>query len=85
MLLAAIGIATDEGVSDAAICTCFGEAFSGVGRRFQVQGRIDSAAVMLNSVDDYGHHPKEVEATIKAARASHPYRRLSNDVPTAPF
>ena len=60
--LAAIGVATDEGVSDGAICRAL-EGFSGVGRRFQVQ-------------DDFGQHPKEVEATIKAARQSHPDRRL---------
>ncbi len=73
--LAAIGIATDEGVSDAAIARAL-EGFSGVGRRFQVQGEyaLDEGTVKL--VDDYGHHPKEVEATIKAARASHPDRRL---------
>jgi UDP-N-acetylmuramate--alanine ligase len=73
--LAAIGIATDEGVSDAAIARAL-EGFSGVGRRFQVQGEypLDDGTVKL--VDDYGHHPKEVEATIKAARASHPDRRL---------
>ncbi|OTG85024.1 UDP-N-acetylmuramate--L-alanine ligase [Acinetobacter sp. ANC 4648] len=73
--LAAIGIATDEGVSDAAIARAL-ESFSGVGRRFQVQGQfsLDDGDVKL--VDDYGHHPKEVEATIKAARASHPDRRL---------
>ncbi len=73
--LAAIGVATDEGVSDAAICRAL-EGFSGVGRRFQVQGEyaLDQGTVKL--VDDYGHHPKEVEATIKAARQSHPDRRL---------
>ena len=73
--LAAIGIATDEGVSDAAICRAL-ESFSGVGRRFQVQGEFEIDGGNVKLVDDYGHHPKEVEATIKAARASHPDRRL---------
>ncbi|OTG64241.1 UDP-N-acetylmuramate--L-alanine ligase [Acinetobacter silvestris] len=73
--LAAIGIATDEGVSDAAIA-CALEGFSGVGRRFQVQGQFALGDGDVKLVDDYGHHPKEVEATIKAARASHPDRRL---------
>ncbi|MDQ8934244.1 UDP-N-acetylmuramate--L-alanine ligase [Acinetobacter rudis] len=73
--LAAIGIATDEGVSDASICRAL-EGFSGVGRRFQVQGEYAIADGMVKLVDDYGHHPKEVEATIKAARQSHPDRRL---------
>jgi UDP-N-acetylmuramate--alanine ligase len=73
--LAAIGIATDEGVSDAAISRAL-ESFSGVGRRFQVQGEFELGEANVKLVDDYGHHPKEVEATIKAARASHPDRRL---------
>lgn len=73
--LAAIGIATDEGVSDAAIARAL-ESFSGVGRRFQVQGEFELDQGNVKLVDDYGHHPKEVEATIKAARASHPERRL---------
>lgn len=73
--LAAIGVATDEGVSDAAISRAL-EGFSGVGRRFQVQGEFALADGTVKLVDDYGHHPKEVEATIKAARASHPERRL---------
>lgn len=73
--LAAIGIATDEGVSDEAIARAL-ESFSGVGRRFQVQGQFALGDGDVKLVDDYGHHPKEVEATIKAARASHPDRRL---------
>lgn len=73
--LAAIGIATDEGVSDAAIARAL-ESFSGVGRRFQVQGEFELDEGTVKLVDDYGHHPKEVEATIKAARDSHPDRRL---------
>ena len=73
--LAAIGVATDEGVSDGAICRAL-EGFSGVGRRFQVQGEFEVGEGWVKVVDDYGHHPKEVEATIKAARASHPDRRL---------
>ncbi|WOE30957.1 MULTISPECIES: UDP-N-acetylmuramate--L-alanine ligase [unclassified Acinetobacter] len=73
--LAAIGIATDEGVSDGAICRAL-EGFSGVGRRFQVQGEFELGDGNIKLVDDYGHHPKEVEATIKAARQSHPDRRL---------
>ncbi|ESK38772.1 UDP-N-acetylmuramate-L-alanine ligase [Acinetobacter nectaris CIP 110549] len=73
--LAAIGVATDEGVSDAAISRALA-GFSGVGRRFQIHGEyaLDGGTVKL--IDDYGHHPKEVDATIKAARQSHPDRRL---------
>ena len=67
--------ATDEGVSDASICRAL-EGFSGVGRRFEVQGEFEIEGGNVKLVDDYGHHPKEVEATIKAARQSHPDRRL---------
>lgn len=77
--LAAIGIATDEGVPDEAISRALA-GFSGVGRRFQVQGEFaiekDGEQGNVKLVDDYGHHPKEVQATIKAARDSHPDRRL---------
>ncbi|MDO4222786.1 MAG: UDP-N-acetylmuramate--L-alanine ligase [Acinetobacter sp.] len=73
--LAAIGVATDEGVSDDAIARALA-GFSGVGRRFQVQGEFALGDGNVKLVDDYGHHPKEVEATIKAVRASHPDRRL---------
>lgn len=73
--LAAIGVATDEGVSDDAIARAL-DGFSGVGRRFQVQGEYAIGEGNVKLVDDYGHHPKEVEATIKAARQSHPDRRL---------
>ncbi len=47
-----------------------------MGRRSQIQGQYapDDGEIIL--VDDYGHHPKEVEVTIKAARQSHPDRRL---------
>lgn len=73
--MAAIGVATDEGVSDAAISRAL-EGFAGVGRRFQIQGEFALGDGNVKLVDDYGHHPKEVEATIKAARQSHPDRRL---------
>lgn len=77
--LAAITLATDEGVSDEAIMATLAE-FSGVGRRFEHQGAYpiqheeQQGDVLL--VDDYGHHPAEVLATIKAARQSYPDRRL---------
>lgn len=74
--LAAIAVATEEGASDEAIQAGLAE-FAGVGRRFQVYGEFsfnNAAAVML--VDDYGHHPREVAATIAAVRAGWPERRL---------
>ncbi|UTO06218.1 UDP-N-acetylmuramate--L-alanine ligase [Moraxella sp. FZLJ2107] len=73
--LAAITLATDEGVDDDAIIRAL-EKFAGVGRRFEKQAQvsIDGGDVLL--IDDYGHHPTEVAATIKAARQSYPDRRL---------
>ncbi|MBF7681819.1 UDP-N-acetylmuramate--L-alanine ligase [Acinetobacter sp. B5B] len=73
--LAAIGIATDEGVSDAAIDRAL-HSFRGVGRRFQIQGKYPINQGFVELIDDYGHHPKEVDATIKAVRQSHPEHRL---------
>jgi UDP-N-acetylmuramate--alanine ligase len=73
--LATIAVATDEGIGDAAICRAL-ERFEGVGRRFQVLGElpVDGGSAML--VDDYGHHPREVQATIRAVRDGWPDRRL---------
>ncbi len=73
--LAAIAVATDEGVEDAAICRGLA-SFAGVGRRFQVYGDYDTRKGKITLVDDYGHHPTEVEAVIKAAREAWPERRL---------
>ncbi|MEM7220130.1 MAG: UDP-N-acetylmuramate--L-alanine ligase [Pseudomonadota bacterium] len=73
--LAAIAVATIEGVPDQAILKALGD-FSGVGRRFQVVDgvRLDEASVTL--VDDYGHHPTEVANVIATARQVWPGRRL---------
>ncbi|WP_313025101.1 UDP-N-acetylmuramate--L-alanine ligase [Pseudomonas lopnurensis] len=73
--LATIAIATDEGIDDQAIVQGLAE-FAGVGRRFQVYGElpVEDGSVML--VDDYGHHPREVAAVIKAVRGGWPERRL---------
>lgn len=73
--LAAITMATDEGVDDEAITRAL-QKFEGVGRRFEQYAAVavDEGNVLL--IDDYGHHPKEVDATIKAARQSFPDRRL---------
>lgn len=75
--MAAIVVATDAGVSDAAILRGLA-SFAGVGRRFQVHGHFPapkaSGEIML--VDDYGHHPREVDMVIKAVRAGWPERRL---------
>lgn len=73
--LAAIAVATDEGVDDDAICRGLA-GFAGVGRRFQVYGDYQTANGTITMVDDYGHHPTEVAAIIKAAREAWPERRL---------
>jgi UDP-N-acetylmuramate--alanine ligase len=73
--LAAIAVATDEGVDDAAICAGLA-GFAGVGRRFQVYGDYQTRKGTVTLVDDYGHHPTEVEAVIRAAREAWPGRRL---------
>ncbi len=72
---AAVAVATDEGIADAAIVRAL-EKFQGVGRRFQVYGEYDVANGKAMLVDDYGHHPREVEAVIKAVRKGWPERRL---------
>ena len=73
--LAAIAVATEDEIEDAAIVKALAE-FQGIGRRFQQLGEfaVDVGNVML--VDDYGHHPSEVAATIKAARSGWPEKRL---------
>jgi UDP-N-acetylmuramate--alanine ligase len=73
--LAAITVAHEVGVSDEAILRGLA-AFQGIGRRFQLNGEVAVADGSVTLVDDYGHHPREVAATIQAARASWPERRL---------
>lgn len=73
--LAAITLATDEGVDDEAIVRAVSK-FAGVGRRFEQQADVSVAGGNVLLIDDYGHHPTEVAATIKAARQSYPDRRL---------
>jgi UDP-N-acetylmuramate--alanine ligase len=73
--LAAIAVATELGVSDEAIQNALA-GFQGIGRRFQVYGDLETAAGSILLVDDYGHHPKEVAATVAAAREAWPGRRL---------
>jgi UDP-N-acetylmuramate--alanine ligase len=75
--LAAIAVATDAGVDDDAIQQGLA-GFAGVGRRFQVHGdyALPHGAGEVMLVDDYGHHPREVEMVIRAVRAGWPKRRL---------
>lgn len=72
---AVIAFATDEGISDSAIQDGLAN-FQGVGRRFQVYGNFPLGDGDAMLVDDYGHHPREVAAVIKAVRDGWPERRL---------
>ncbi|MEI8572561.1 UDP-N-acetylmuramate--L-alanine ligase [Methylomonas sp. LW13] len=72
--LAATTIATALGVDDAAIVKSLAE-FKGVGRRFQINGDVDFQGGKLTLVDDYGHHPRELAATLEALRQAWPTRR----------
>ncbi len=73
--LAAIAVATEDEIEDEAIVKALAE-FQGIGRRFQHLGKFDTPKGEVMLVDDYGHHPSEVAATIKAARAGWPDKRL---------
>jgi UDP-N-acetylmuramate--alanine ligase len=73
--LATIAVATDEGIDDEAIVQGLAK-FNGVGRRFQVYGEYETGRGEVMLVDDYGHHPREVAATIAAIRDGWPERRL---------
>lgn len=73
--LAAIAVACDEGVDDASIQSAL-EKFQGIGRRLQQFGEYQLPQGNVSLVDDYGHHPSEVAATLKAVRAAWPEKRL---------
>lgn len=77
--LAAVAIATELGISDDNICNSL-NSFSGVGRRFSYIGDFDvldkNGGGRFKLIDDYGHHPGEIEVTISAARSVWPKRRI---------
>jgi len=74
--LAAIAVGRETGVADAAIAKALAE-FKGVGRRFQRYGEVAlSEGGHFTLIDDYGHHPAEMAATLDAARAAFPRRRI---------
>jgi UDP-N-acetylmuramate--alanine ligase len=74
--LAAIAVAGELGVADAAIQKALAE-FRGVGRRFQRYGDVALAGGgRITLIDDYGHHPAEMAATLAAARGAFPGRRI---------
>lgn len=73
--LAAIAVASQVGVTKPAIAKALVE-FAGIDRRFQINGRVTVAGGDVVLVDDYGHHPREIAATVEAARGAWPGRRL---------
>ena len=73
--LAAIAVGMEVGAPDEAIVKALAE-FRGVGRRFQRYGDVALGDGKFTLVDDYGHHPAEMAATISAARGAFPNRRL---------
>jgi UDP-N-acetylmuramate--alanine ligase len=74
--LSAIAVAVELDVPDAAVQKALAE-FNGVGRRFQRYGEAPAAAGgLFTLIDDYGHHPVEMAATLAAARGAFPGRRL---------
>lgn len=74
--LAAIAVATEVGVSDESIVNALAK-FNGVGRRFQHYGQLPAPqGGHFMVVDDYGHHPVEMQATLAAARGAYPEKRL---------
>jgi UDP-N-acetylmuramate--alanine ligase len=75
--LAAIAVAGELGIADKAIVKALGD-FRGVGRRFQRYGDVPVAEGegRFTVVDDYGHHPAEMRATLNAARGAFPGRRI---------
>ena len=73
--LATIALATELGVDDESIIKAILN-FQGVGRRFQILGEKQFTQGQALVVDDYGHHPQEIESTIAAFRAVWPDKRL---------
>ncbi|MDE2416366.1 MAG: UDP-N-acetylmuramate--L-alanine ligase [Burkholderiales bacterium] len=79
--LSAIAVAVELNIGDAAVCKALAE-FKGVGRRFQrygdqpLPGTDGKQGGMVTVIDDYGHHPVEMAATLAAARGAFPGRRL---------
>jgi UDP-N-acetylmuramate--alanine ligase len=77
--LSAIAVAVELNVPDAAVQKALAE-FKGVGRRFQSYGNLPVAPAngggLFTVIEDYGHHPVEVQATLAAARGAFPGRRL---------
>ncbi|HEY6642310.1 UDP-N-acetylmuramate--L-alanine ligase [Povalibacter sp.] len=73
--LAAIAVATELDVPDAAIQSAL-MSFQGIDRRLQQNGDVDTPAGRVTLIDDYGHHPTELAATLEAIRQGWAGRRI---------
>jgi len=73
--LAAVAVAQELGLPDAAVLEALA-GFKGVGRRFARMGDVPIAGGAFTLIDDYGHHPVEIAATLAAARGAFPGRRI---------
>jgi len=73
--LAAVAVARELEVDDQSVQRAL-ETFAGIGRRFQLNGELAVADGSVLFIDDYGHHPREISATLEAVRNGWPERRL---------
>ena len=73
--LAAIAVADELQIGDDALTRAL-DGFEGIDRRFQNLGEINTKAGTITLVDDYGHHPTEIAATLAAAKSGWPERRV---------
>ncbi|WP_434152159.1 UDP-N-acetylmuramate--L-alanine ligase [Methylocaldum gracile subsp. desertum] len=73
--LSVIAIAGELGISDEIIQRAL-LGFRGIGRRFQINAEVPFGGSFVTFVDDYGHHPREIAATLDSARQAWPDRRL---------
>ncbi len=73
--LSVIAVADELGIDESTIQRALSQ-FRGIGRRFQVNGELPLGDGSVTLVDDYGHHPREIEATLDSARQAYPGRRL---------
>lgn len=73
--LAAVGVATECKVQDEFIVNAL-SSFKGVGRRLQYHGDLSVLSGKVTLIDDYGHHPQEIRASLQAMRSAWPNHRL---------
>ena len=73
--MAAIAVADELQIGDDSVVQALAK-FEGIDRRFQSLGEVDTAAGKVLMIDDYGHHPTEIAATLAAAHTGWPERRV---------